>query len=153
MQRPLKLVGLLSVLLIAQALGTAGDAAELQKKITYKARIVFIAGTRSHNYTEHKYYAGCLMLAECLRIAIPGVETVVHWNGWPDNPKVVDKANAIVVFSDGGDGSPVLPHLNQIDKLTKRGDGLACLHYAVVMPKGKPGNLLKGWIGGYYEKF
>ena len=29
--------------------------------------------------------------------------------------------------------------------------GLACLHYAVEVPKGKPGDKFLDWIGGYYE--
>lgn len=147
---PWKLAGLLSVLMIAQ---TIGAAAELQKKSAGKTKLAFIAGSPSHGYAEHEHYAGCLLLAECLRSGLPNVETVVHRNGWPKDPRDVDDADAIVVFSDGGDASPMLPHLDQIDRLMKRGAGLACLHCAVVMPKGRPGNLLKNWIGGYYEEF
>ena len=33
----------------------------------------------------------------------------------------------------------MLPHLDQIKRLMKRGVGLTCLHYALMMPKGKPG--------------
>ncbi len=32
-----------------------------------------------------------------------------------------------------------------------QGVGLACLHYAVEVPKGKPGDKFLDWIGGYYE--
>ena len=67
MQRFRKLMGLLSMLMIAQALGATGAAAELQNKIAGKTRIVFIAGP-SHDYAEHEYFlAGCLLLAKCLR--------------------------------------------------------------------------------------
>ena len=65
------------------------------------------------------------------RSGLPNVETVICRNGWPKAPKVFDGAAAIVVFSDGGEGNPMLPHLDQIDRLMKRGVGLACLHYAV----------------------
>ena len=84
---------------------------------------------------------------------MPNVETVVYRDGWPQDPKALDDADAIVLFSDGGDGNPMLPHLDQIDKLMKHGVGLACIHYAVEVPKGKPGDLLKDWIGGYFETF
>jgi len=47
----------------------------------------------------------------------------------------------------------MLPHLDQIDKLMKKGIGLACIHFAVEVPKGKAGNLMKDWIGGYFEQF
>ncbi len=35
----------------------------------------------------------------------------------------------------------------------KKGVGLCCIHYAVEIPKGQPGDLLKSWIGGYFETF
>lgn len=118
-----------------------------------KTKIVFVAGPPSHRYAEHEHYAGCLMLADCLRNGLPNVETTVCRNGWPHDAKVFDGAAAVVVFSDGGDGNPMLPHLDQIEKLMKRGVGLACLHYATTIPKGRPGDLLKDWIGGYYETY
>ena len=118
-----------------------------------KTKIVFVAGPPSHNYSEHEDYAGCLLLAECLRSGLPNVETVVCRNGWPKDPKVFGGAAAIVVFADGGQMSPMLPHLEQIDKLMKQGVGLTCLHYATIMPKGRPGDLMKDWLGGYYETF
>ncbi len=118
-----------------------------------RKKIVFVAGQPSHGYAEHEYYAGCLLLAKCLKEGMPDVETVVCKNDWPKDPKVFDDADAIVVFSDGGDANPMLPHLDEIAELMKRGVGLACIHYAVQVPKGKAGDLMKDWIGGYYEMF
>jgi hypothetical protein len=118
-----------------------------------RKKIVFIAGNPSHGYASHEHHAGCLLLAKCLKEAMPNVETVVFKNGWPRDAKALDGADAIVLFSDGGDGNPLMPHLEQIEKLMKQGVGLACIHYAVEVPKGKPGDLLKDWIGGYFETF
>ena len=58
-----------------------------------------------------------------------------------------------MIFSDGGGGHPVMPHLDEVDELMKKGVGLACLHYAVEIPKGKPGDQLMDWIGGYFETY
>jgi type 1 glutamine amidotransferase len=44
-------------------------------------------------------------------------------------------------------------HLDQVNELAKKGAGIAMLHYAVEMPKGKPGNCMLNWIGGYFETF
>lgn len=118
-----------------------------------KTKIVFVAGPRSHGYAEHEHYAGCMLLAGCLRNGLPNLDTVVCRDGWPKDSRVFDGAAAIVLFSDGGDGNPVLPHLDEIEKLMKRDVGLACLHYAVLVPKGHAGDLLKTWIGGYYEPY
>ena len=54
---------------------------------------------------------------------------------------------------DGGGGHPIIQqdHLETIQKLIDKGVGLVCLHYAVEVPKGKPGDKFLDWIGGYYE--
>lgn len=114
-------------------------------------KIVFVAGRPSHGYGGHEHYAGCVLLAKCLKQGIPNVETAVCQNGWPSEARVFDGADAIVIFSDGGKGHPMLAHLDQVERLMKKGVGLACLHYAVEIPKGPAGDRLKGWLGGYFE--
>ena len=118
-----------------------------------RKKIMFIAGRPSHGYAEHEFHAGCLLLAKWLKEGLPDVDTVVCKGGWPQDSKILDDADAIVLFADGGDANPMLPHLDEIAALMKRGVGLACIHYAVQVPKGKAGDLMKDWIGGYYEMF
>ncbi len=65
----------------------------------------------------------------------------------------MDGAASIVIYCDGGEGHLVMPHLEELDKLMKKGVGLCCIHFAVEIPKGKPGDLMKDWIGGYFETF
>jgi type 1 glutamine amidotransferase len=74
-------------------------------------------------------------------------------NGWPQDVRVFNGADAIVLYMDGGSGHPVLQddHLAFIGTLMKLGVGLACLHYAVEVPKDKGGQEFLEWIGGYYE--
>ena len=93
-----------------------------------------------------------MLLAKCLE-ALPGVECKVYTDGWPKDPKVLDDVDAIVIFSDGGGGHPIIPHLAEVAPLMKKGVGLACLHYAVEVPKGKAGDALLAWIGGYFEPY
>jgi hypothetical protein len=143
-------IGLLAAGQSACAQSAPGNAAE---PVGRKAKIVFIAGAPSHHYAEHEHYAGFLLLADCLRRGLPNVEAVVCKNGWPHDAKVFDGADAIVVCADGGKSNPLLRHLDQIDKLMKKGVGLACFHYAVLIPKGRASDLLKDWIGGYYEEY
>ena len=45
-----------------------------------RKKIVFVAGQPSHGYAEHEHYAGCLLLAKCLKEGLPDVETVVCKN-------------------------------------------------------------------------
>jgi hypothetical protein len=118
-----------------------------------KKRIVLIAGPPSHGYASHEHNAGCLLLAKCLNESGLPVEAVVYRNGWPKQPDALEGADAIVIFSDGGGGHPIMPHLEEVGKLMKKGVGLVCLHYAVEVPKGPAGDLLKDWTGGYFETF
>jgi type 1 glutamine amidotransferase len=115
-----------------------------------KRKIALIAGKPSHGYAGHEHNAGCLLLAKCLNENVPEVHAVAY-NGWPEDPNALADAAAIVVFSNGGGGHPILPHLKEVDKLAKRGVGVAMLHYAVEVPKGDPGDLFLDWIGGYFE--
>lgn len=115
-----------------------------------KKKIVLVAGAPSHGFSLHEHYAGCMLLAEGLR-GLPGVEVVVVKDGWPQDARVFEDADAIVLFSDGGEGNPMLQHVEQIDKLMKQGVGLTCIHYAVDVPKDKLGGQMKDWIGGYFE--
>ncbi len=116
-----------------------------------KKKIAFIAGLPSHGYGGHEHYAGCVLLAKCLNENVPQVHAVVYRNGWPQDPTALDNADAIVVFSNGGGRQPLMGHLDEIDRLMKKGVGLGLIHYAVEVPKGEPGNHFLDWVGGYYE--
>src|SRR5437868_12197359 len=94
-------------------------------------KIVFIAGPPSHGPGEHEHRAGCLLLKSCLDQA-GGVTSVVYSNGWPDDPMAFNGADSIVIYADGGGSHPALQddHLQKLDAFMKKGDGLACIHYA-----------------------
>jgi len=122
-------------------------------KMENRKKVVLVAGPASHGYGSHEHNAGCLLLAKMLNENMPNIHAVVYTNGWPKDPTALDNADAVVFFCDGGGGHVAAPHLAEIDTLAKKGVGIACLHYAVELPKGKPGNYLLDWIGGYYETF
>jgi type 1 glutamine amidotransferase len=124
--------------------GLTGSAAD--------KKIIFIAGPPSHGPGQHEHRAGCLLLKSCLD-RVPGVTSVVYSNGWPTDPKAFDDAAAIVVYSDGGAGHPLLQddHLKIIGALMDRGVGLACLHYAVEPTIEKGQKEFLDWIGGAFE--
>ncbi len=114
-------------------------------------KIVLVAGPVSHGYGDHEHNAGCILLAKALNNNVPGVFAAVYRNGWPADPTAFDNADAIVMYCDGGEGHLVMKHLKEVDKLMKKGVGLACIHYAVEVVKGEPGDRFLDWIGGYFE--
>ena len=115
------------------------------------SRIVMVAGSgSSHGSGAHEHPAGCAFLAEQLNKNVDGVEAVVS-QGWPEDPAIFTDTDAIIVYSGGGERHLSIPHLDQIGELMAQGIGLAMLHFAVEVPKGKPGNCFLDWIGGYFE--
>jgi type 1 glutamine amidotransferase len=117
------------------------------------AKIVLVAGKPSHPPGQHEFNAGTLLLEKCLR-QNKGVETVVVKGGWPEDESVFEGARSLVFYMDGGARHPMIlgNHLETIGKLMKRGIGLACLHYAVEVPKEKGGAEFLEWLGGFYDR-
>jgi type 1 glutamine amidotransferase len=115
-------------------------------------KIVLIAGKPSHGPGDHEFNAGTKLLVECLK-NVPGVEPVFVAGGWPEDESMLRGAKAVVFFMDGGGGHPMIQkeRLDAMQKLMDQGVGLVCLHYAVEVPKGKPGDRFLEWLGGYYE--
>jgi hypothetical protein len=118
-----------------------------------RKKIVFIADKASHGFAQHECNAGCLLLARLLKENVPGIETVVHRNGWPETPNALDGASAVVLYTNGGAKHPAANHLDELDALMKRGAGLAVLHYGLDAGKGAPGDKFIEWLGGYYEPY
>jgi type 1 glutamine amidotransferase len=99
-------------------------------KLEDRKKIVLVAGGPSHGYGGHEHNAGC-----------------------PKDPTALDNADALAIFCDGGGGHVAMRHLDEVDALAKKGAGIAMLHYAVEVPKGKPGDYMLDWIGGYFETY
>lgn len=116
-----------------------------------KKKVVLIPGKDSHGIGEHEHLGGCQLLARLLNENMPSIEAVVTEQGWPTDTTILDNADAILMYSDGGEGHMVIPHMAHIDRLMKKGVGLVNLHYAVEIPKGEGGNNFLNWMGGYFE--
>lgn len=130
--------------LMAAAAVTSSTAAE--------RKLVMIAGKPSHGPGDHEFNAGVLLLKQCLA-AYPGLKISAYNQGWPNDPKAFDGADAVFLFSDGGGGHPYLQgdHLQVIGGLARKGVGIGMAHFAVEVPKDKGGKEFQDWIGGYYE--
>jgi type 1 glutamine amidotransferase len=135
---------------VASALLLSGAASAFAEEAA-PAKIVFVAGKPSHAPWEHEHKAGCILLAQKLEEGMPGVKTQVVFDGWPEDESVFEGASAVVVYSDGGGGHPLNPHLEKVDAMMKQGIGLVCIHYAVETLKGPEGDKFLEWLGGYFE--
>ena len=77
----------------------------------------------------------------------------MYSNGWPADSKAFDGAAAIIVYSAGGSGHPLLQtdRLKTIRALMEQGVGLVCLHYGVEPTIEKGQKEFLDWIGGAFE--
>ena len=121
------------------------------KRLPAPKKVALIAGKPSHGYGAHEHRAGCMLLAEALNSSGLNIEATVYTNGWPEDESVLDHADSILIYSDGGGGHPFNSKLDRLRGLQKRGIGMACIHYGVEVPKGDSGNAFLDWTGGYFE--
>ena len=114
--------------------------------------IVLIAGKPSHPPGMHEFRAGCLLLQQCLA-GVKGVNVTVYSNGWPHVENAFEKADAVVIYADGGAGHPAIKqdHKQTLGDLAKKGVGLGFMHYGVEIPSTNGGPQFLEWVGGYYE--
>lgn len=142
------LVRCLSALVLMVGLVDVCHAQDAPKKL------VLIAGKPSHPPRMHEFNAGVQLLAKALA-EVPGLKTEVVLNGWPQDEKVFDGADAIVFYMDGGGGHEAVKEgrrrLDMIDGWAKRGVGIGCMHYGVEVVPDQAGAEFKRWIGGHYE--
>ncbi len=115
-------------------------------------RVLIVAGSRSHGPGDHEFFAGSAILMNLLK-QNPNVFPIMARDGWPKNEKLLESADCIVMYMDGGGGHPAIKseRMKLIQKQLDRGAGWVNLHYAVEYPK-EPGKTVLGWMGGYYEQ-
>ena len=119
-----------------------------------KTKVVLIAGRDSHGTNAHNWGDGVDLLSDALtKESGLAIETAIHKGGWPKDASIFDGVATVVILSDGGGRHPINRALEEFDALAEKGVGLVCVHYAVEVPKGNPGNMLMKWIGGYFETF
>jgi len=115
-------------------------------------KLLLIAGKPSHPPRMHEFRAGCYILEKCLK-DVKGLTVEVHENGWVKNDSALNDADAVVIYSDGGGGHPILQanHLDLLRSRIRKGMGFGCMHFAVEVPPTQGSTEMKDWIGGHYE--
>ena len=139
---------LLLLVLLAWCLNPLGTLAAEKKKV------VLVAGKPSHPPRMHEFNAGVQLLAKCLNEG-SDVEAQFVLNGWPKDESILEDADAVIFFMDGGGRHEVVQEngqrLKRIEKWANRGVGLGFMHYGVEVVADQAGEEFKRWIGGHYE--
>ena len=131
---------------------------------TRPKKIVLLAGTVHQGPSCHPagtldYALAARLLKRCLdqSATASGIETEIHFDGWPRDPKTLDDADTIVVLSDGADRNeqdhPLLvdDRLDVLARQMDRGCGLVAIHWTVFVPQQRGGDEFLEWIGGYFD--
>lgn len=117
-------------------------------------KIVLMAGKPSHPPRMHEFNAGVQLMEKCLRNE-EQADVHVVLNGWPDDESILEDADAIIFFMDGGKRHEIVQEdgrrLELIDRLAKKGVGLGFMHFGVEVVADDAGAEMKRWIGGHYE--
>ena len=143
----------LSLVLSFNWMSAVGQSAEPK-------RIVLIAGKPSHPPRMHEFNAGVQLLAKCLksfdeRNSDVALDVQFVLNGWPRDEKVLEQADAVIFYMDGGGGHEVVQEsgrrMKLVEDLAGKGVGIGCMHYAVEVVPNQAGKEFQRWIGGHYE--
>ena len=115
------------------------------------APVLLIAGEPSNKPGQHEYFAGCTLLAKWLR-QNSDVVAVQAANGWPKDESLIDNAQCIVVFADGGPKLPFLEpaRMARLAAAIKRGAGFVMLHQAVDVPRSVSEEI-GDWLGAVWQ--
>ena len=135
----------------ADSVSSFSGFASVDSRTSRNKRVAFVSGARSHGYGAHEHKAGNILLARSLEKAMPGFDTAVFPNGWPQDEHALDGFDCIVMYCDGGGRHMVVPHLDQVDAYSKQGVGVVAIHYGVEVEADPAGKKFLDWIGGYFE--
>jgi type 1 glutamine amidotransferase len=74
------------------------------------------------------------------------------YGGWPTDESILEGADAIVMYCDGGESHLINNHLSTFNRLLDQGVGIVALHYCVEVPKeSRSSDAMLKAIGGYFE--
>ena len=118
--------------------------------LAQKKNILMIAGTPSHGYGAHEHYAGSKIIEEAILGSTDTVDVTVV-KGWPTDPALIEQADSIVIYCDGGKRHTAMDHRDELKAKLAQGCGLVCIHYAVEMLPGDSGDDWVDMLGGHFE--
>lgn len=112
-------------------------------------QVLFVAGPPSHGPGEHRFPESSALLADAL--AGSGLPLEVHVSkGWPEDA-VLDRAQTVVIYSDGLDAHVAAGHVDALRRHVAAGKGLVVLHFALEPNPGALADLILESVGGRFE--
>jgi type 1 glutamine amidotransferase len=122
-------------------------------------KIVILAGDKSHPATLHEYIKNARLIKVMLDQAsnIKNIRTEICYQGWPEDPAILNDADLILTISDGrdGPGGAKVPFMTEerieiMQQQVDRGCGIMTFHFSTFAPD-KYGEEILDWVGGYFD--
>lgn len=113
--------------------------------------ILLMAGQPSHDWNEHDHHAVCEILAKALNNSGMYITASINYDSWPKDKKIFENADAIVFYCDGDEKHMALGHEDELEKASRKGAGIVCLHYSTASQTEALRKALTDTIGGYFE--
>ena len=122
---------------------TGGEFLIAQGETGRPANVVLIAGPiTGHPKEAHEYKKAVTLIKHCLETSpnAPSMNLSAHYQGWPEDPSVLERADAILLVSDGSDHHETMhPFYREVrfamlKKQMDRGCGLMLLHWSTFHP-------------------
>ena len=107
-----------------------------------------------HPKEAHEYEKAVTLIKHCLETSpnAPSMNLSAHYQGWPEDPSILERADAILLVSDGAtirdDASFLQGRSFFLKKQMDRGCGLMLLHWSTFHPARFHDEITE-WIGGY----
>jgi len=146
----LSLLGLLSLLVLSSFL-PAADSQDSTK-------IAIVVGPEKHAPGTHEVAAGGRLMAHCLNTSsnLKDIEARVL-SSWPTDRETLSSTKAVVFIGDQFPGERLADSaraMADLKKMTARGCGVICIHYATGLAAGDVAedgdHPLLHWTGGYF---
>ncbi len=115
-------------------------------------RILFLAGPKSHGPGAHEFPAGSRLLAEALNASRLPISAGVAL-GWPADAGELQRADVIVLYSDGLDKHVARGQGTRLREYLEQGKAIAVLHFALEVSESDPElrSLLLDAIGARFD--
>ena len=136
-----------------------GELLMAQGETDRSANVVLIAGPiTGHPKEAHEYEKAVTLIKHCLETSpnAPSMNLSAHYQGWPEDPSVLERADAILLVSDGSDHQETMHPFYREDRFAMlkkqmdRGCGLMLLHWSTFHPARFHDEITE-WIGGYFD--
>ena len=123
------------------------------------ANVVLIAGPiTGHPKEAHEYEKAVTLIKHCLETSpnAPSMNLSAHYQGWPEDPSILERADAILLVSDGSDHQETMHPFYREDRFAMlkkqmdRGCGLMLLHWSTFHPARFHDEITE-WIGCYFD--